>query len=114
MEEMRGGGRMAVFTEMGLYSLVSKLGGQPVSPSCYAHARLRLARRHGRRGGEDRRDIYFPILFSRGTSIIEEFPGVILYIQLCAYFILVLLFRGIIVEILGIEDCRDCEEIKSL
>lgn len=51
MEEMRGGGRMAVFTETGLYSLVSKLGGQPVSPSCYAHARLRLARRHGRRGG---------------------------------------------------------------
>lgn len=70
--------------------------------------------KHGRRGGEDRRDIYFPILFGRGTSIIEEFPGVILYIQLCAYFILVLLFRGIIVEILGIEDCKDCEEIKSL
>lgn len=70
---------------------------------------LREAR--AKRGGGD---IYFPILFGRGTSIIEEFPGVILYIQLCAYFILVLLFRGIIVEILGIEDCRDCEEIKSL
>lgn len=113
MEEMRGGGRMAVFTETGLYSLVSKLGGQPVSPSCYAHARLRLEKTRAKRG-EDRRDIYFPILFGRGTSIIEEFPGVILYIQLCAYFILVLLFKGIIIEILGIEDCRDCEEIKSL
>lgn len=26
----------------------------------------------------------------------------------------IIIFRGIIVEILGIEDCRDCEEIKSL
>lgn len=37
------------------------------------------------------------------------------YSIVCIFYLgFIIIFRRIIVEILGIEDCRDCEEIKSL